>query len=93
MPELHEFSDEELRRNLASGELGDKKAVTAHAVLRRRRRERIQAWLKKHAWLGTILAAIGLAGIFAVISPMRPNKRLRGKRSAPSSSLSRSMTN
>jgi hypothetical protein len=48
MPELHELSDEELRRKLASGELGDKKAA-AHAVLRRRRRERIQAWLKKHA--------------------------------------------
>jgi hypothetical protein len=28
-----------------------------------------QAWLKKHAWLGTILAAIGLAGIFAVSQP------------------------
>jgi hypothetical protein len=66
MPELHELPDNELREKLASGELGDKKAVTARAVLRRRRRERIQVWLKKHAWLGTILAAIGLAGIFAV---------------------------
>jgi hypothetical protein len=66
MPEVHELSDEELRKKLASGELSGKKALTAHAVLRRRRRERIQEWLKRHSWLAAILAAIGLAGIFAV---------------------------
>jgi hypothetical protein len=59
MPALHEFSDKELRENLASGELSDKKAVTARALLRRRRQERVQAWLKRHAWVGAILAAIG----------------------------------
>jgi hypothetical protein len=66
MPKVHELSDEELRKKLARGELSGKKALTAHAVLRRRRRERIQEWLKRHSWLAAILAAIGLAGIFAV---------------------------
>jgi len=66
MPALHELSDKELREKLASGELSDKKAVTARALLRRRRQERVQAWLKRHAWMGAILAAIGLAGVFAI---------------------------
>jgi len=66
MPALHELSDKELRENLASGELSDKKALTARALLRRRRQERVQAWLKRHAWMGAILAAIGLAGVFAI---------------------------
>jgi hypothetical protein len=66
MPELHELSDKELREKLSAGELSDKKATVARALLRRRRRERFQAWLSRHAWLGGILAAIGLAGIFAV---------------------------
>jgi hypothetical protein len=66
MPELHELSDKELRKKLASGELSDKKAVIARAVFRRRRRERVEEWLKRHSWLAAILAAIGLAGIFAI---------------------------
>ena len=66
MPALHELSDEELRQKLASGELSDKKALTARALLRRRRQERVQAWLKRHAWVGAILAAIGLAGVFGI---------------------------
>jgi hypothetical protein len=67
MPDpLHELPDKELREKLASGELSDKKSVTARAVLRRRRREHVQAWFSRHAWLGAILAAIGLAGIFAI---------------------------
>jgi len=44
----------------------DKKATIARAILRRRRQERFQAWLKRHAWLGAIIAAIGLAGIFSL---------------------------
>ena len=67
MPEgLHELPDKELRQKLASGELSDKKANIASATLRRRRLERVQAWLGRHAWLGAILAAIGLAGIFSI---------------------------
>jgi hypothetical protein len=58
---LHELSDAELRERLSSGVLGEKKAKVARAILRRRRKERIQAWLKRHAWLAAILAAIGLA--------------------------------
>jgi hypothetical protein len=67
MPDpLHELPDKELRDKLASGELSDKKSVTARAVLRRRRRERVQAWFNRHAWLGALLAAIGLASIFVI---------------------------
>ena len=67
MPEpLHELPDKELREKLSSGALSEKKSVTARAVLRRRRQERFRAWLRRNAWLGGILAAIGLAGIVAV---------------------------
>ena len=67
MPEaLHELSDEELREKLSSGQLGDKKASTAKATLRRRRQERLQAWFKRHAWLAAILTAVGLASVFSI---------------------------
>jgi hypothetical protein len=66
MPALHELPDKELREKLSTGELSDKKATIARALLRRRRQERFQAWLKRHAWLGAILAAIGLVGIFSL---------------------------
>ncbi len=66
MPALHELSDRELREKLSTGELSDKKATIARALLRRRRQERFQAWLKRHVWLGAILAAIGLAGIVSL---------------------------
>jgi hypothetical protein len=67
MPEeLRELPDKALREKLASGELSDKKANVARATLRRRRLERVQAWLGRHAWLGAILTAIGLAGIFSI---------------------------
>jgi hypothetical protein len=60
------LSDEELRDKLSSGELSDKKATTARAILRRRRQERLQAWFKRHAWLAALLTALGLASIFSV---------------------------
>jgi hypothetical protein len=66
MPTLHELSDKELREKLSRGELSDKKATLARALLRRLRQERFQAWVRRHAWLGAILAAIGLAGIFSI---------------------------
>jgi len=66
MPALHELCDKALREKLATGEISDKKAAIARALLRRRRQERFQAWLKRHAWLGAILAAIGLVGIFSL---------------------------
>ena len=65
MPDaLHERSDKEIRDKLSSGEISDKKASTARAILRRRRQERWQAWFKRHEWLATLLTALGLAGIF-----------------------------
>jgi hypothetical protein len=45
---LHEHTDDELKEKLSAGELGDKKTAMAEAVLRHRRAERIQEWLKKH---------------------------------------------
>jgi hypothetical protein len=66
MPALHELSDRKLREKLSTGELSDKKATIARALLRMRRQERLQAWLKRHVWLGAILAAIGLTGIVSI---------------------------
>ena len=67
MPDaLHERSDKEIRDKLSSGEISDKKASTARAILRRRRQERWQAWFKRHEWLATLLTALGLAGIFSI---------------------------
>lgn len=57
---LHDRSDDELKEQLSSGELGDKKAALAEAVLRHRRTERMQAWLKRHAGLAALVSALGL---------------------------------
>jgi hypothetical protein len=58
---LHELPDDELKEKLSAGELSDKKAAIAEAVLRHRRIERIQAWLKRHAWLAALVGALGLS--------------------------------
>ena len=63
---LHEHTDDELKEKLSAGELGDKKTAMAEAVLRHRRAERIQEWLKKHVWLG---ALVGVLGLSAWLSP------------------------
>ena len=70
---LHEQPTEELKRQLADGLLGPKKAAVAEATLRRRRSERIQDWLQRHPWLSAMAAALGLAGLF-VRSSNRPSK-------------------
>ena len=57
---LHEDTDAELKAKLFSGELSDKKTAMAGAVLRHRRKERMQDWLQRHAWLGALVAALGL---------------------------------
>jgi hypothetical protein len=71
---VHELPNDQLRAKLAGGELSDKKAGTARAVIRRRRRKRIQAWLQRHAWVGAIFAAIGLGG-FVTLGPGAHPKR------------------
>jgi hypothetical protein len=63
---LHERSDKEIRDKLSSGELSDRKASTARAILRRRRQERWQAWFNRHEWLAALLTTLGLAGIFSI---------------------------
>jgi hypothetical protein len=67
LPEaMHELSDKELHEKLSSGELSEKKATIARAILRRRHQERLQAWFKRHGWLAAILAALGLASVFSI---------------------------
>jgi hypothetical protein len=68
---LHERSDDELKEQLSSGELGDKKTAAAEAVLRHRRTERMQAWLQRHAWLAALVSALGLT---ALLLPTVRNK-------------------
>jgi hypothetical protein len=57
---LEERSDEELRRGLAEGEFGDKKAVIAQEILRRRQEAKAQELKRKYTWFGSILAAISV---------------------------------
>jgi hypothetical protein len=67
LPEaLHELSNEELREKLSRGELSEKKATIARAILLRRRQHRLQAWFNRHGWLAAILAALGLASVFSI---------------------------
>ena len=60
MKPLEERSDEELKRGLAEGEFGDKKAVIAQEILRRRQEAKAQELKRKYAWFGSILAAISV---------------------------------
>jgi hypothetical protein len=57
---LHARSDDELKEKLSSGELGDKKTAIAEAVLRHRRTERMQSWLKRHVWFAALVGTLGL---------------------------------
>ena len=58
---LEERSDEELKRGLAEGEFGDKKAVVAQEILRRRQEMKTEELKRKYAWFGSILAALSVA--------------------------------
>jgi len=58
---LGDRSDKELEQGLAEGEFGDKKALVAEEVLRRRREARADELKRKYKYLGGILAALTLA--------------------------------
>ncbi len=58
---LEERSDEELKRGLAEGEFGDKKAVVAQEILRRRQEVKTEELKRKYTWFGSILAALSVA--------------------------------
>lgn len=58
---LEERSDEELKRGLAEGEFGDKKAVVAQEILRRRQEVKTEELKRKYTWFGSILAAVSVA--------------------------------
>jgi hypothetical protein len=57
---LEERSDEELKHGLAAGEFGDKKAVVAQEILRRRQEAKAKELKHKYTWFGSILAALSL---------------------------------
>jgi len=56
---LDERSDDELKR-VAAGELGEKKAIVAEEILRRRKEVRTEKLKVKYAWLGGLIAAVSL---------------------------------
>jgi hypothetical protein len=58
---LEERSDDELKRGLAEGEFGDKKAVVAEEILRRRQAAKVEDLKRKYTWFGSILAALSMA--------------------------------
>ena len=58
---LEERSDEELKHGLGEGEFGDKKAVVAQEILRRRQEMKTEELKRKYAWFGSILAALSVA--------------------------------
>jgi hypothetical protein len=58
---LEERSDEELKRGLSEGEFGDKKAVVAQEILRRRQEVKTEELKRKYTWFGSILAALSVA--------------------------------
>jgi hypothetical protein len=58
---LEERSDEELKHGLAEGEFGEKKAVIAQEILRRRQEAKAQELKRKYRWFGSILAALSVA--------------------------------
>ena len=59
--DLDNWSDKELEQALASGELGDKKAVVAEELLRRRPEARAEALRRKYKYFGGVLAVLTLA--------------------------------
>ena len=60
---LHEQPTEDLRRLLADGSLGPKKAAVAEATLRRRQSDRVRNWFQRHPWLSGLATVLGLAGM------------------------------
>jgi hypothetical protein len=61
---LTDLSDEELRTKLSAAELGSKRAATAQAILRRRKAERLNEWLKRHSWLAALATIVGSVAFF-----------------------------
>jgi hypothetical protein len=57
VPDLQQYSDEQLKE-LAASEIGDRKKAIAEEILRRRRRERRQKWLARNAVLASLLGAV-----------------------------------
>jgi hypothetical protein len=72
---LTDLPDAELRFELSGNALGSRVAAIARAILRRRKAERLAEWLKRHGWLGALLAAVRSAGLFPA---SEKTKRSRG---------------
>jgi hypothetical protein len=71
VPNLQDCTDEELKE-FAASEVGPRKKAAAKEILRRRRQERWQQWLRRNAALAGLVGAV-LAGLIAI-------RRLFGKR-------------
>jgi hypothetical protein len=63
VPDLQQYSDEQLKE-LAASEVGDRKKAIAEEILRRRRQERRQKWLARNAAFASLLSAL-MAGFVA----------------------------
>ena len=63
MPDLQQYSDEQLKE-LAASDVGDRKKAIAEEILRRRRQERRQKWLARNAVLAGLFGAV-MAGFVA----------------------------
>jgi hypothetical protein len=63
VPDLQQYSDEQLKE-LAASDVGDRKKAIAEEILRRRRQERRQKWLARNAVLAGLFGAV-MAGFVA----------------------------
>ena len=63
MPDLQQYSDEQLKE-LAASDVGDRKKAIAEEILRRRRQEIRQKWLASNAILAGLFGAV-MAGFVA----------------------------
>jgi hypothetical protein len=70
---LTDLSDEELRTKLSADELGSKRAATAQAILRRRKADRFNEWLKRHSWLSGLATIVGSIAFFFLPSRQDPS--------------------
>jgi hypothetical protein len=71
---LTDFSDADLRFKLSSDALGSRRAAIARAILRRRKAERLAEWLKRHGWLGVLVAAVRSSAFFLLPKKLNPHE-------------------
>ena len=73
---LDQRSTKQLKSDLAKGELAPRKKSFVQEILRRRREAKAGGRSRTYVWLGTIIAALGLAGAALI----RMGSRVIGKK-------------